>query len=95
LSPALSLQLKPRLGISAGEMRPIDRVSGMMAPKLFIVGEKDRHTTLEESMRMYEEAGGPKEIWVVPGAAHVDLHAHVEEEYERRVLAFFGRNLGS
>src|SRR5215204_4488473 len=93
LSPALSLQLKPRLGVWAEELRPIDHVGGMTAPKLFIVGEEDQHTTLEESRRMYEEAGEPKEMWVVAGAAHIDLHAHVEEEYERRVLAFFERNL--
>ena len=95
LSPVLSLLLKPRLGVSAEELRPVSRVAGMPAPKLFIAGEEDRHTTLEESRRMYGEAREPKEMWVVAGAAHVDLHAHAGEEYERRVLAFFERNVGS
>jgi uncharacterized protein len=95
LSPALSLQLKPRLGVSANELRPIDRLAGMATPKLFIVGELDQHTTLNESEKMYEQASAPKEMWVVPMAAHIDLHAYAQQEYERRVLAFFERNLTS
>jgi fermentation-respiration switch protein FrsA (DUF1100 family) len=93
--PALSLQLGPRLGVSADELRPIDHVVELAMPKLFIAAEKDQHTPLEESNRMYEAASEPREMWVVAGAAHVDLHAYLKEEYERRVLAFFERNLRS
>jgi fermentation-respiration switch protein FrsA (DUF1100 family) len=35
----------------------------------------------------------PKELWVVPGAAHVDFHRFAPAKYERRVLAFFARAL--
>jgi hypothetical protein len=33
-------------------------------------------------------------LWVVPGAAHVDLHAYAPAEYEQQVGAFMARNLG-
>jgi fermentation-respiration switch protein FrsA (DUF1100 family) len=93
LTPLLSWQLKPRLGISADDLRPIDKVSRFSVPKLFIAGESDRHTTLVESQQMFSAAGEPKELWVVPRAEHVDLYPLAKEEYERRVLDFFEKNL--
>ena len=30
----------------------------------------------------------PKELWLVPGATHVDLFGFAQREYARRVLAF-------
>ena len=66
---------------------------GVAGPKLFVAGALDRHTALEESRRLFAAAREPKELWVVEGAAHTDLHAAAREEYERRVLDFFDRNL--
>ncbi|HKE58900.1 MAG TPA: alpha/beta fold hydrolase [Pyrinomonadaceae bacterium] len=93
LTPALSLQLKPRLGISAAALRPIDHVNSIEAAKLFIAGAADKHTTEAESQRMFAAASGPKEFWLVNGAGHVDVHRLAREEYEQRVLTFFARYL--
>jgi uncharacterized protein len=93
LTPLLSWQLKPRLGIDADALRPIDKVGSIRAPKLFIVGAEDRHTTLEESQQMFNAAGEPKELWVISGAGHVDLYSVSKDEYEQRVLGFFGKYL--
>lgn len=90
LTPLLSWQLKPRLGIGAEKLRPIDKVEKNITPKLFIFGDKDRHTTLEESLRMFHAAAEPKEFWMVKGAGHVDLYG---KEYEQRVSAFFEQYL--
>ncbi len=65
----------------------------MAMPKLFIVGMADRYTTLEESRQLFDAASEPKEMWAVSEAGHVDLHSIAREEYERRVLDFFGRYL--
>lgn len=89
LSPILTVQLKPRLGVNADALNPIDKVGGIPAPKLFIVGAEDQHTTLEESEQIFAAAAEPKELWIVERAKHVDLHAERTEEYERRVLSFF------
>ncbi len=94
LAPALLVQLRPRLGIAPAELRPIDRIGRLGAPLLLIAGETDRHTTLEESRRLFDAAPEPKDLWVVPGAAHVDFHRHSRAEYQRQVLGFFNRNLG-
>ena len=93
LSPLLLVQLKPRLGISADNLRPIDHVGKLTMPKLFIAGANDQHTTLAESRKIFEMASEPKEFWVVPGAAHVDLHKAARVEYEQRVVDFFKRTL--
>jgi alpha-beta hydrolase superfamily lysophospholipase len=95
LTPVLSWQLKPRLGVSPESMRPIDRARELAAPKLFIAGAQDRHTTLAESRQLFEAARAPKEFWPVEGAHHQDLHVLVGAEYERRVLDFFEKNLRS
>lgn len=93
LTPLLSWQFKPRLGHDADALRPIDKVGSIRAPKLFIVGAEDQHTTLEESRQMFDAASEPKELWVVNGAKHVDLYPMAKSEYEHRVLDFFGQYL--
>lgn len=93
LTPLLSWQLKPRLGISADDLRPIDHVSKFNVPKLFIAGEQDRHTTLAESQQMFSAASEPKELWVVPRAEHIDVYPIAKAEYEQHVLGFFRKYL--
>jgi uncharacterized protein len=94
LTPLLAWQFRPRLGVGSEALRPIDKVAGISAPKLFIVGEQDQHTTLAESRQLFNGASEPKELWVVAGARHVDLCLVAQKEYAQRVLDFFGRNLG-
>ena len=93
LTPLLTLQLGPRLGVRADLLRPVDRVGQITAPKLFIAGAQDKATTLDESHQLFNAASEPKELWVVEGAGHVDLHRAAREEYEDRVLAFFNKYL--
>ncbi len=95
LTPFLAWQFKPRLGISAEALRPTDHVGKIIVPKFFIVGAEDQHTTLEESRQMYNAASEPKKLWIVERAKHVDLYPVAKEEYERRVLDFFGQYLDS
>jgi alpha-beta hydrolase superfamily lysophospholipase len=95
LTPLLTWQLKPRLGISAGALMPIENVGRIAIPKLFIVGEQDQHTTLRESEQMFSVAAEPKELWIVEGAKHTDLYVDKKQEYEQRVLRFFEDRLRS
>lgn len=87
----LLLQLPLRLGVSPADLRPIDHVPNVDAPLLVISGTADSHTTEAETRAMFEAAGEPRELWLVEGAGHVDLHAFDTAEYEARVLAFLGR----
>lgn len=93
LAPLLTIQIKPRIGISPDELRPEDRITDVTAPVLILGGEQDRRTTAEETLRLYEAAPEPKELWLVPGGRHEDLHRHAPIEYEKRVLSFLERYL--
>lgn len=90
LAPLLAATVKPRLGVSMEQMRPIDRISQIRVPKLLIVGDADRHMRIAESIAMYRAAAEPKALWVIHGAAHVDLCRYGGKEYQARLLAFLG-----
>jgi fermentation-respiration switch protein FrsA (DUF1100 family) len=62
---------------------------------LIIGGAADRHTTLAETRMLYEAANEPKQLWIVAGAAHVDLQQFAPAEYQRTVLAFLAQHLSS
>lgn len=93
--------LGTRLVVGAAGLRarvrlqsPIQRVP-RIAPRglLLIAPTGDRTVSPEQSRRMFEAAGEPKELYVVEGAAHADAHAAAPEAYERRVLDFLARHL--
>ena len=93
LSTLLLSQLPLRLGIRPDALHPIAHIGELKAPVLIAAGSADLHTTLPETRRLFAAAAQPKELWVVDGAAHVDLHAFTPEDYERRVGAFLARHL--
>lgn len=93
LAPLLTLQLKPRLGIDAGQLRPVDRIHSLNAPLLLIHGTQDQHTLIDEARSVFAMASKPKDFWEVKGAAHVDLHSYAGKEYERRIEEFLARHL--
>ena len=95
LAPLLLVQIEPRLGVSPDEVAPIAGIRQIQAPLLLIAGDRDRHTRIEESRELFEAAPEPKQLWVVPGAAHQDFYRFAPAEYERRVLHFFDHTLRS
>ena len=49
-------------------IRWVDRISP--CPLLLIHGDKDEVVAVEHALRLYEKAGEPKEIAIIPGAGH-------------------------
>ena len=93
LAPLLIVQLKPRLGIPTTALRPVDHVADVGCPVFILGGSEDRRTPPEETRRLFAKARSPKELWLVPGAAHVDLAAFAPADYRRHVLGFLDRAL--
>ena len=94
LAPVLLWQMPWRLGMATTQLHPIDALPSLHSPLLIAAGDADRHTTLAETERLYAAARAPdKSLWIVPGAAHVDLHAFAPAEYERRVGGFMQERL--
>ena len=74
-APLLTWQLKLRLGIGLDDLSPIKQAGKITTPKFFLAGTADRNTTLPESQALFAAAAAPKQLWLLDGAAHVDLHA--------------------
>jgi pimeloyl-ACP methyl ester carboxylesterase len=95
LTPLLLWQFALLLDTSPDQLRPIAELPSLHAPLLIAAGSIDRYTTLKETERIYAAASEPKELWIVTGAAHVDLHAFDPRAYEERVSAFLAKHLHS
>ncbi len=93
LAPLLLLQLQPRLGIPTSALRPITTIGQLSCPVLIVAGESDRHTTKAESLRLFEAAPDPKQLWLVEGAEHQDLMAYDPDSYAANVLGFLRLHL--
>jgi dipeptidyl aminopeptidase/acylaminoacyl peptidase len=85
---AASLRARVRL------RQPIERVADI-APRglLLIAPQEDRLVSWTQSRDMFEKAREPKELFVVPGAAHSEALVVAGPEYERKVLGFLARHL--
>jgi uncharacterized protein len=81
-----------RLGVNLFRYEPI-RWVGKIAPRpiLFIHGELDQY--LPDFDELYAAAGEPKEAWRLPGVGHTKASEVYPEEFRRRVIGFFDRNL--
>jgi alpha-beta hydrolase superfamily lysophospholipase len=81
-------------GLKLSDMRPIDRVA-LLAPRplLIMQAEADGMLPPDSGARLFQAASQPKELWSVPGVAHVDFRQAVPRAYQRRVLSFFQRYL--
>ncbi len=93
LAPLATRVLLPRDGVTAADLRPIDRIHEQTAAVLVLAGTADRYTTIDESRALFARAPEPKALWEVEGAGHVDLHDFARPEYERRVGAFLADHL--
>jgi uncharacterized protein len=93
MSPLLVAQLQPRLGVSPDDLRPVDHIGQLRCPVLIIGGGADHHTTVSDTRQLYEAAHAPKELWLLPQAAHVDFLRAAGGEYRRRVLAWLEQSL--
>jgi uncharacterized protein len=69
-----------------------------LAPKIhgavfFVYGEHGQPAEESTNRAFYAAAVGPKEIWEVPGSGHMKGIEAQPEEYERRIVSFFDRQL--
>lgn len=92
-APPFLWQLPLWVGVSPDRLNPIEHLASLHAPVLIAAGTKDRYTTVAETERLFATATAPKELWLVEGAAHVDLHAFSPQAYEAKISAFLAKYL--
>lgn len=81
-----------RAGISIDALRPVSSIGRISPRPIFIIhGFADKIISPANSLRNFDAAGKPKQLWFVPGAGHSDSRLVAGAEYARRVVAFFRR----
>ena len=79
-----------RLGCWASALSPIQAIR-RIAPRavLIIHGMQDFTIPSEEARALFEAAGTPKELWLVPEAEHAACYYKRKEEYPLKMKEFF------
>ena len=83
-----SLLCEWRFGWDFDEASALRQVRQCRLPMLFIHGDADDYVPTWMVYKVYEAKPAPKELWVVPRAAHAMSYHDNREEYTRRVSAF-------
>ncbi|NDV59005.1 alpha/beta hydrolase [Bacteroides sp. 519] len=70
------------------EASAIEQVKKCQLPMFFIHGDADGYVPTRMVYPLYEAKSNPKELWVVPGAAHAVSYRDNPQEYTTRVKSF-------
>ena len=92
-TPLLVQQLPWRAQVAPAALRPIVDVGALTSPVFIISGASDVQTPAAETRRIYAAVHGPKQLWLIDGAAHVNLYNHAGPEYVQRVGGFLASHL--
>jgi len=82
-------------GFPASEVSPEKAVAERAFPVLLICDAEDVALPCRHTQRIYTAAGGPKQMWIVPGAFHTAAAGYQPAEFKRRVLGFFEEYVAS
>ena len=82
------LLTKWRAGFGYSDASTLDAMRNCRIPVLFIHGEKDSFVPVQMTLDNYMACSAPKELLIVPGAAHAAASLQDPEGYRRTALAF-------
>lgn len=83
-----SLLSRWEYGWNFREASALEQVKKCTRPMLFIHGDADTFVPTAMVYRLYEAKPEPKELWIVPDAAHATSYKERPQEYADRVKAF-------
>lgn len=82
---------KPLMKTSLRDVSPLNHVKKLDIPIFLIICYKDDTVSVEGVKKMAESSN--TELWVIKAQGHVTGHYFFPEEYEKRVLEFYEKNL--
>lgn len=68
-----------------------EQVKKSHLPMLFIHGDKDTYVPVKMAEQLYKAKPEPKEIWLVPGAAHAQSYKVAPNDYTQKVKDFIDK----
>lgn len=77
----------------ASAVSPFEAVKDVHVPIFILHGTADDRIKYQYSEILYNNTDPPKELWLIPGAKHSDMAEVGGEEYTRRIVEFFEKNL--
>lgn len=80
-----------KYGWNFKEASALNQVKDCSLPMFFIHGDADTYVPTWMVYPLYEAKPEPKELWIVPGAAHAVSYTDNKEEYTARVKAFVNK----
>jgi fermentation-respiration switch protein FrsA (DUF1100 family) len=97
-SAALSVPIQfvgeQMMGCATNTVSPLAEIPKIGPRPVFLIhGLVDQLIRADDSRLLYAAATGPKELWLVPGAAHVGSYKAAPAEYRLRVAQFFESSL--
>ena len=83
-----------RFGVLTSRVSPLQAVSRISPrPILLIHGEADARVPAADIRRLYEAAGQPKTLWMIPGVGHLGACEADPEAYLGKLTEFFESSL--
>ncbi len=83
-----------RFAYDPKEISPQEAIARISPRAVLIInGERDNQIPPENAYSLFERANQPKELWIIPEAGHGEGLGIYFEEYQKRVIDFFKRNL--
>jgi uncharacterized protein len=79
-----------RYGLNFDEASPEHRLAASRVPALIIAGLSDRNIPPRHAQQIMKTTSGNCQLWLVPGADHTTAASVAPEEFEHRVLSWFG-----
>ena len=74
----------------SGRHSPAEYIAAIDSPKVFIHWRGDRTVPFEQGRRLYEAAGGPKELWLPP-SGHIEAFTAHAAVYRPELLRFLAQ----
>ncbi|MEL6871011.1 MAG: alpha/beta fold hydrolase [Pseudomonadota bacterium] len=81
-------QLSWFVDVEVKDLKPMHHAPGIQYPVFVVSGALDQRTTVDDTKLLYDSLTGVKDVWLVAGAGHQNLHAFAGVAYEEKILAF-------
>lgn len=79
------------MGADVERSEPINYVDGVGVPIFFIHGDKDDLVPSDDSVKLFEKAKNPKELWIVKNGLHGRSYFVDRNEYLKKVIEFLNK----
>jgi dipeptidyl aminopeptidase/acylaminoacyl peptidase len=73
------------------DVSPLKSLPSVHIPILFVHGKEDTFIKYQYSKELFAAAHEPKDLYLVEGAHHTNIHAVVQKAYEEKLISFFGK----